>query len=405
MSSVGDRRRFAWPLIADAALRHPALHWMRRQPKAKPQTEGSAVTHLDTPLDIATLHARNRIVRAATYRGLADDAGQPTPDLIAVCEELARGGVGTIVTGYTRILPDEQANPRMLGAYSDEVAASLASLADVAHEHGARIVAQLAHGGSAAKPSEVNRRIVGPSAVENPKSGIVPEAATASDIERTVAAFAAAAARAKAAGFDGVEIHAGHGYLLSQFLSPALNRRDDEYGGSIENRARIVCDVVRAVRAACGNLPLVVKMNSSDGQAGGLSEDDALAAARLAAAAGANAIEVTGAWRAFSADDVRARAGEPFFAAFAQRLAAALRHDADAAGTHPAEVILTGGVRDAGVAEGLVREGGIAAVGMARPLICEPDLPLRWQSDPTYRPRCISCNGCSRSSGCRCVRA
>lgn len=347
---------------------------------------------------IGSLRAKNRIVRAATHDGLADCAGHPTRALLARTEALAAGGVGTIVTGYARVLPDEQANPHMLGAYDDAVAASLATLADCAHEHGARIVLQLAHGGSAAKPSEVNQRIIGPSPIENPKSGIVPEEATIADIDRIVRAFADAAARAKEAGFDGVEIHAGHGYLLSQFLSPALNVRTDQYGGTVENRARIVCEIIAAMRAVCGDFPLFVKMNSSDGYAGGLSEDGALASARLIAAAGADAIEVTGGWRAFSADAVRERAGEPFFARFACRLVSALRDDGCAT-----EVVLTGGVRDARCAERLIREDGMAAVGLCRPLICEPDLPHRWETDPAYRPRCTSCNGCSSTPGCACV--
>lgn len=375
------------------------------------------VDELFEPLEIGSLRARNRLVRAATYRGLATDDGRPTPELLAACGDLARGGVGAIVTGYARILPDEQANPRMLGAFDDECARGLARLAETAHDGGARIVLQLAHGGSAAKPladGGGNRRIVGPSAVENPKSGIVPEEATARDIARIVRAFADAAARAKGAGFDGVEIHAGHGYLLSQFLSPALNRRSDEFGGPIENRARIVGDIVRAVRASCGAFPVFVKLNSSDGCAGGLEEGDSLAAARAIAAAGADAIEVSGAWRSFSAADVRSRAGEPFFAAFARRLAAALREDAgrtvgaksdspEAAGERACAVVLTGGVRDARAAALLCAADGISGIGLARPLICEPDLPLRWLADPSYVPRCTSCNGCSRSAGCRCV--
>ena len=377
-------------------------------PCSKNRSKRTTMNALFEELHIGTLRARNRIMRAATYRGLADDDGSPAPELIDVCKELARGGTGTIVTGYARILPDEQANPRMIGAYSDDIAASLAPLVEAAHEGGARIVLQLAHGGSAAKPADtgpVNRRIIGPSAIVNPKRGITPEPATYDDIARVVEAFADAAARAQTVGFDGIEIHAAHGYLLSQFLSPALNVRDDEYGGSIENRARFACDVVRAVRERCEELPIIVKVNSSDGYEGGLSEEDALNAARLIAAAGADAVEVSGPWHSFDAAAVRGRAGEPFFADFAYRLSARLREDAAATGTKLAAVILTGGVRDAVRAESLVRDGGIAGVGLCRPLICEPDLPRRWQADPAYSPRCISCNGCNASPGCACVIA
>lgn len=371
--------------------------------------EEPIVDALFEPWEAGTLKARNRIVRAATYRGLATEDGRPTPDLVRICRDLASGGAGTIVTGYARVLGDEAANPRMLGAFDDKAASSLAPLVERAHADGAAIVLQIAHGGSASRPaadasSHVNQRIIGPSAVENPKRRVTPEEAKPADIERVAAAFADAAVRAKAVGFDGVEVHAGHGYLLSQFLSPALNRRTDAWGGTIENRARLAGDIVRAVRDRTGSFPVFVKMNSSDGSADGLSEDDALAAARIFARAGADAIEVSGAWRAFDATAVRNRAGEPFFAAFACRLVRALREDAEKAGrAMPAQVILTGGVRDARRAAELISENGIAAVGLSRPLICEPDLPRRWQADAAYRPRCVSCNGCSSSAGCACV--
>lgn len=339
---------------------------------------------------IANLRAKNRLVRAATYEALATEDGHLTPELRAVYEELADGGAGTIIMSYAHVVRDEQPNPRMLGIYDDSFVPEYRELVDDLHERGAQVVSQIVYGGSATKLDPPSTRILGPSAVANPKTGIVPAEATPDDLRALVAAFAAAAARAQAAGFDGVELHAAHGYLLSQFLSPHLNRRADAYGGSLEYRARFLVEVVDAVRARVGAaFPLFVKLNSSDGVEGGLTEDDSIAAARLLADAGATAIEVSGNWRACRTRDF---AGEPFFAAYAVRLA----HEAGI------PVILTGGNRSVDAMERLAREG-VDGFGLCRPLICEPDLPNRWKADPTYAPRCVSRNGCSSSPGHRCI--
>ena len=342
-------------------------------------------------LQIGTLQARNRLVRAATYEALATDDGRMTPELLAVYEELADGGVGTIIMSYAYVTRDEQPNPRMLGIYDDAFVPEYRALVDDLHERGARVVSQIVYGGSATKLDPPSKRILGPSAVANPKTGVVPVEATPDDLRALAGAFADAAARAQAAGFDGVELHAAHGYLLSQFLSPHLNRRADAYGGSLENRARFPVEVVDAIRTRVGAaFPLLVKLNSSDDVEGGLTEDDSIEAAKLLAAHGASAIEASGNWRACRVGDC---AGEPFFASCARRLA----------GEVGVPVILTGGNRRFDAMERLATEGGIAGFGLCRPLICEPDLPNRWKADPAYAPRCVSCNGCSSSPGHRCI--
>ena len=339
---------------------------------------------------IGSLQARNRLVRAATYEGLATDDGHLTPELAAVCEELAAGGAGTVILGYAYVTPDERPNPRMLGIYDDSFVPEYRELVERLHVRGARVVSQIVYGGSATKLDPPSACILGPSAVPNPKTGIVPVEASARDVRLLVEAFAAAGRRARDAGFDGVELHAAHGYLLSQFLNPLLNRRADEYGGSVENRARIAVEALAAIRREVGaEYPVLVKLNSSDGVEGGLTEDDSLRVAQLLVEAGASAIEVSGNWRACRARDF---GGAPFFAAYALRLARAV----------PVPVILTGGNRRVESMERLADEG-IAGFGLCRPLICEPDLPNRWAADPQAVPRCVSCNGCSATPGHRCV--
>lgn len=342
-------------------------------------------------MEIGSLRAKNRLVRAATYEALADDGGHMTPELTAIYEELADGGVGTIIVGYARVMRNEQPNPRMLGIYDDSFVPEFRALTDMAHAHGTAIVSQIVYGGSATKLQPPSRRILGPSAVANPKTGIVPVEATVADLHELAQAFADAAARAQTAGFDGVELHAAHGYLLSQFLNPLLNRRTDAYGGSLEHPARFLTEVVDAVRDRMGKaFPLIVKLNSSDGVEGGLTESESVEVAKLLEAHGVSAIDVSGNWRSCRTKDY---AGEPFFAPYAQRLARELG----------IPVILTGGNRSFAAMERLAAEGGIAGFGLCRPLICEPRLVRRWRADSNAVPRCVSCNGCSSSLGHRCI--
>ena len=317
-------------------------------------------------MEIGSLRAKNRLVRAATYEALADDGGHMTPELTAIYEELADGGVGTIIVGYARVMRNEQPNPRMLGIYDDSFVPEFRALTDMAHAHGTAIVSQIVYGGSATKLQPPSRRILGPSAVANPKTGIVPVEATVADLHELAQAFADAAARAQTAGFDGVELHAAHGYLV---------------------------ELVDAVRLRVGaTFPLIVKLNSSDGVEGGLTEDDSIEAAKLLAAHGASAIEVSGNWRNCRVRDFD---GEPFFAAYAQRLARAI----------DVPVILTGGNRSFEAMDRLAveSEGRIAGFGLCRPLICEPRLAQRWRVDPQAKPRCVSCDKCSTMPGHRCI--
>ncbi|WP_139651062.1 NADH:flavin oxidoreductase [Raoultibacter phocaeensis] len=349
------------------------------------------MNHLFGELSIGSLRAKNRFVRAATYEALATDDGHLTPELLAIYEALAEGGAGTIITGYAYVMADEHPNPNMMGIYDDSFVPEYRELVDAVHAHGTRIVLQIVYGGSGSKLDPPSKRILGPSALANPKTGIVPVEASLRDIEALVEAFAAAGRRACEAGFDGVELHAAHGYLLSQFLSPFFNRRTDAYGGSVENRARLAMEAVEAIRACVGSdFPIMVKINSSDGIDGGLTEAESLAAVRLLAGCGIDAVEVSGAWRSCRTKDFD---GEPFFAEYAKRLADVV----------DIPIILTGGNRRFEAMERLAASGAVSGFGLCRPLICEPDLVRRWGADTQAIPRCVSCNGCDATYGHRCI--
>ena len=264
----GVRSRAEAGVTAEAGAMAAAVAMEATVAEEAAETVGAAAAGAGALFDgvsFGSLRAKNRFVRAATWEGLATDEGRMTPELLEVYRELAAGGVGTILTGYAHIVADEQPNPRMMGIYDDSFVDEYRELVDVVHEAGARLVLQVAYGGSATRLDPPSKRILGPSAVANPKTGIVPVEASEDDLASLRDAFAAAVRRAQVAGFDGVELHAAHGYLLSQFLSPRLNRRTDAYGGSIENRVRFLAEVVDACRNAVGDrFPLLVKLNCAD---------------------------------------------------------------------------------------------------------------------------------------------
>ncbi len=226
---------------------------------------------------------------------------------------------------------------------------------------------------------------------------------TIKDIEELVGAFAAAAGRAKAAGFDGVQIHAAHGYLLSQFLSPAFNRRPDDYGGSIQNRSRIHVEILHAIRrVAGGDYPVLVKLNCRDFTENGLTLEDSIIAAGLLADAGLDAIELSGGLltsRKLSPSRPRidSEDKETYFREELRAVKKQIR----------IPLILVGGNRSFEVVERLVAEGSADYISMSRPFICEPDLVARWQAGDRRKAACKSDNLCFspgfEGGGIRCV--
>ncbi|MEW6520854.1 MAG: NADH:flavin oxidoreductase [Thermodesulfobacteriota bacterium] len=331
----------------------------------------------------------NRFVRAATWEGMATADGAVTPRLIDTLTRLARGGVGLIISSHAYVSRAGQGTPWQLGVYRDELVKGLAELTAAVHDHGGRIVMQLAHAGAFAETG-----LSGRPALVVSRAGMAgaPPAIELDgrQIAALIADFAAAARRARQAGFDGVEIHAAHGYLLSQFLSPAFNRRQDEYGGAIANRARIHVAVARAVRQEVGDdYPLLIKMNCSDFIDNGLTSEDSLQAARLFAAAGFDAIELSGGIirtgrLAPSRPGINSAEREAYF----REQARALR------GKIAIPLILVGGLRSFAVAEKLVDDGIADYISMSRPFIREPELIRRWQAGDRRRAACVSDNLC-----------
>ncbi|MCF8126511.1 MAG: NADH:flavin oxidoreductase [Desulfotignum sp.] len=333
----------------------------------------------------------NRFVRSATWEGMAAEDGAVTPRLIDTITDLAAGGVGLIISGHSYVLPEGQAGPLQMGIYKDDLVDGLKSMTDAVHEAGGKMVAQLAHAGTFAAealtrtPPHVVSLFEG--LAKTPRHEL-----TISDIDHLVSAYVRAAQRAKAAGFDGVQIHAAHGYLFSQFLSPVYNRRQDVYGGSIENRSRAVCETAAAVRQAVGpDFPVLVKINARDDVEGGLTLEDSVAAAGLLAQAGIDAIEVSGGFlTSKTLSPSRLGINKPEKEAYFEKGAAAYKKALDI------PIILVGGIRSIEKARELVAGGTADYISLCRPLIREPGLINRWRSGDIRPALCSSDNLCFR---------
>jgi len=361
------------------------------------------------PGRIGQIELKNRLVRAATSETMATEQGESTGELVRLYSDLARGGAGLIITGHIYVEPRGQYEPRQLGLDRDERVAPLARLTAEVHRHGGIIFAELSHAGSQSLiPAIVP---LAPSIVPNAIFARPPEEMTEADMRMVIAAFAAAAARAKRAGFDGIHLHSGNGYLLSQFNSPFANRRTDRWGGDAAGRARFIVETYRAVRQAVGSdFPVTARLGVADVVSGGLSLADGIAIARQLAAAGLDGLETTYGVMTSYRENIRPYAGTGRLQAiadgllhrtFARPVAEAYYRSFARAAKDAVDipVILVGGVRSTGVMDEVIRSGDADFLAMARPFVREPDLVNRIAAGRRGAVACVSCNICFRHEG------
>ena len=328
---------------------------------------------------IGGLQLANRFVRSATWTGLADDDGNCPPALAGLISELARGGVGLIVTGHAYVHPSGKHAPRQLGIDSDRRIEGLSGLTRAVHDAGGKIAIQLGYGGAYLSRARVGQM-------------------TGDDFRNLAAAYAAAALRAERAGFDGVQIFAAHGFFLSQMLCPRYNPRTDAYGGALENRTRCLLEVTDAVRQAVGgDFPVLVKLNAHDGIPDGLSLSESVQIGEMLQRHGLDAIELSGGLLN-NPNVLTATSGDVAYLeaesrTFKERITIPL--------------VLVGGIRSLTAAERIVNDGIADFVSLCRPLICEPGLVNRWKAGDTRDAACISCNNCveqiKQGGGVACV--
>ena len=346
------------------------------------------MTELFEQVSIAGMTAPNRFVRSATFEGMAESDGSCKEVLVDLTAELAKGEVGTIIASHSFVEPRGRVRVSQLGIHRDDLIPGLTSMVAAAHDNGSKIIAQLAHGGCTA--NDPDGEPVGPSAFTRPDERISRELTTA-EIAQIVSDFKTAAVRAMEAGFDGVQIHSAHAYLLSQFLSPFFNKRLDEYGGSLRNRARMHLEVLQTIRGAVGDdVPVFIKMNSNDFVDGGFTQNEMVEVSKMLAAEGINAVEMSGgtpfspANRGFSRPGIQAPAEEVYYLDAAKQF----KDNVDV------PLVLVGGIRTYAVAESLVQQGIADFISLSRPLIREPHLVRRWHEGDLSSSTCIHCNQC-----------
>ena len=362
-----------------------------------------------TPGKIGGLVLKNRLVRAATSETMATDDGGATDELVDLYSALARGGAGLIITGHIYVEPRGQYEPRQVGLDRDERVGPLARVTDAVHRLGGKIFAELSHAGSQSLMPEI--RPLAPSIVPNAIFARPPVEMSDAEIEASIAAFGTAAARAKRAGFDGIHLHSGNGYLLSQFNSPFANRRTDRWGGDAGRRSKFMIEVYTAVRRAVGpDYPVTARLGIADAFDGGLALTDGLGIAARLAALGLDALEVTygvmtsyrenirpyagtGRWRAIADGMLHRSFSEPVPEAYYRPFARAAKGAVDV------PLILVGGLRSTQMMDEVIRSGDADFLAMARPFVREPDLVNKIAAGRRGPVACVSCNVCFLHEG------
>ena len=385
-----------------------------------------------TPAHIGGLEIKNRLVRSATADALATERGEVSDVMVDIYGKLAAGGVGLIITGGV-IVDTTSAFYGFPRVDNDSFIPGLSRVSKAVRKvnPNCKVILQLAHSGRqmpvlskmipllpplflawvTKHPEVINEagkihempEPIAPSALYDTLFERIPRALRLEEINKIVDAFALAICRAKEAGFDGVQIHAAHGYLLSTFLSPRTNVRNDKYGGSTENRARIVTDICALARKKVGeDFPIMIKMNTTDFLPGGMDTGEAVRIGDLLSQAGLSAIETSGGmWECLtlskeelgwepvllpeSRTGIKSREQEAYFLPGAAALKEKVK----------IPIILVGGLRSFSRIKEILESGAADFIALSRPLIRQPDLPALWKSGKGQdKAECISCNGC-----------
>lgn len=364
---------------------------------------------------IGNILLKNRFVRSATMEAMADEGGFASEGHVNLYRALAEGGTGLIITGHTWVQKNGQAGPHQMGIDDDKYIPGLAKIADVVHTYGqgARTFLQLTHCG---RQTGFQKDPVSPSPVPDTFTHRLPRAMSLQEIEDTIKAFVQGARRAQAAGFDGVQIHAAHGWLLSGFLSPHTNHRTDIYGGNTENRCRMLEEILDGIHTQIGRqFPVLVKINVDDFLVDGINTKEALSIAIRLAQKGCAGIETSGGmWECLTRSEkelgwkpvmipearvnIKTRESEAYFRTAAAVIKKSLN----------IPVILVGGIRSIDTIEEVLKLNEADFVSLSRPLIRQPDLPKLWLEGKKTSADCISCNACLRSlreGGLCCLQA
>lgn len=311
------------------------------------------MSYLTQPLTQGLLKLHNRLVMPPMATTKADQDGKVTREILEYYNEKSKGGyISLVIIEYSFVARQGKAHERQLSAADDSMVENLKKLAGIIHQNGSKTVMQINHAGSNTRLDVADP--LGPSPVANPRSGKIPRELTKEEILDIIDQFRNAALRVKEAGFDGVEIHSAHGYLLNQFFSPLTNRRSDEYGGDVMGRIKIHLGIIKAVREAVGDqFPILLRLGASDFMEGGTTIEDSKTAAAEFEKAGLDIIDISGGLCSYI---VPGLTGQGFFSPLSEAVKKAVS----------IPVILTGGITDAHAADQLLAEGKADLIGVGR---------------------------------------
>lgn len=342
------------------------------------------MSDLFKPLQINSLSIKNRFIRSATVDNLGENQ-LVTDAQLNFYRELSRGEVGLIVSSGLFPSLDGWAAPGQLGIHTDEMIPSLKKITDTVHANGGRIVAQLMHAGWFGNPELCGFQTVGPSETVNPANNLKVRELSSDEVEEKVDEFVRAGARAADAGFDGVQIHAAHGWLVSAFLSPVTNHRNDKWGGSASNRANFVIEITEGLRKATGpDYPILIKMGIKEYHSEGKSVDEGINSANMFIDAGMDAIEVSEGVEEVPFNHIRPDVTSPYYVDECKKTREAISKP----------LILVGGMRDLAEMVKIVDDDIADAISMCRPFIMDQHIVKKFREGISGRSLCTSCNKC-----------
>jgi len=351
------------------------------------------MSKLFEPLKIGTLEIQNRFIRSATYYALSDENGFINDKSTELMEHLAEGNIGLIITGYAFVIKHGQVFPDMNGIDTDEHIPKYQKMTQAVHERKGKIVMQIAHGGSISTfAANGNGDYVAVSLTDAlPDYRRKPRELTDADIHEIIEAFGQSAGRVEKSGFDGVQIHGAHGYLISEFLSPTTNQRQDKWGGNLENRMRFLIEVIRAIKKSVSeDFPVLIKLGCCDYLEGkeGLTIEEGKEVAKKIEAEGISLIEISHGRidKKFKKSTVNIKSTED--EAYMLEAAKAIRSSVSI------PLCLVGGMRSLPVMEEIIDSGIVDSISISRPFIREPDFVQRFKNKEKTRVDCISCRGC-----------
>jgi len=376
------------------------------------------------PSEIGVIKLKNKIIRSATHEGLADEKGYPTEKLIKKYEMLAKNDVGCIITGYAGIMQNGKSNyHNMLMINDDSFIDPYKRVTQKIHEYQTPIILQIAHCGRQTRGKITGLPTVAPSAIRDKSfKEDVPKELTEKEIFEIIDNFVKAIARAKEAGFDGVQLHLAHGYLLSQFLSSYSNRRKDTWGGTTENKFRIVGEIFTQAKKLVGDYPILVKLNAHDGRRNGMRIKEAVQISKMLENAGCAAIEVS---CGVSEDGLYTIRGEklPIDAVFTynfsyktyprvlkkivRQIAPLITkknkpysnfnvpHAKEIKQHVKIPIIAVGGIKSVHAINAIIEENSADFVSMSRPFIIEPNIVAKFKNGTQTESQCTDCNYCA----------